>query len=236
MQKILQSRTFSFYSAARGRARRKRANSKEGRPSYGPAAIRRLCLDRRGDSLAVAGVATERLVARTRQSAGKRRSFDRHPRQERYRRRSKRNRLRRRAQQLLPARHARADGAQRRRLGKRPRGVSLPLGRLHADQPGGHARKCRTNLRRAKSHRIRINLRRRKRRLPTLHERHRRRLADGRHNIGAARKTRRLCSQQSFARRLGEKSASRRSANHSSLQGHRIPTRQRLASRPCRDH
>ena len=42
-----------------------------------------------------------------------------------------RHRLRRGAQQLLSAGHARAHGPMRRGLGERPRGVQLPPGRLH---------------------------------------------------------------------------------------------------------
>ena len=64
----------------------------------------------------------------------------RRARQDRRRRRRLGHRLRRRAQQLLPAGDARTDGALRRGLGKRRRGLQLPPGRLHADQPRGDAR------------------------------------------------------------------------------------------------
>ena len=47
------------------------------------------------------------------------------------------HRLRRRAQQLLPAGNVRADGRQRRGLGVRPGRVPLQLGRLHGARAGG---------------------------------------------------------------------------------------------------
>ena len=65
----------------------------------------------------------------------------RRARQDRHRRRRVGHRLRRRAQQLLPARDARADGALGRSLGAAtPTAYSYHPRRLHADQPRGHAR------------------------------------------------------------------------------------------------
>ena len=79
-----------------------------------------------------------------------------HPghRQDRDRGRRLRHRLRRGAQQLLPARHAPPDGAQRLGLGERPRGLLLSPGRLHADQPRGDARGRRQHLQAAEGDRL----------------------------------------------------------------------------------
>ena len=71
----------------------------------------------------------------------RRRRPHRRARQDRRGRRRERHRLRRRAQQLLPARDARADGAFGVGVGARSRGVQLPPRRLHADQPRGDARR-----------------------------------------------------------------------------------------------
>ena len=74
-----------------------------------------------------------------------------HPgaRQDRHRRRRFGHRLRRHPQQLFPAGHAPADGAQRLRVGERSRSLQLPPRRLHADQPGADARGRGLDLRAA---------------------------------------------------------------------------------------
>ena len=88
----------------------------------------------------------------------------RHPgdRQDRHRGRRQRRRLRRGAQQLLPAGHARADGGMRRGVGKRSEGLQLSPGRLHADQPRGHARRLRRDLSAAEGDRLRVGVHRRR--------------------------------------------------------------------------
>ena len=66
-----------------------------------------------------------------------------------------RHRLRRGAQQLLPARHARADGPLGGCLGGGRRVAALQPRGLHADQPRGDARGRGLDLRPAAGHRLR---------------------------------------------------------------------------------
>ena len=129
-----------------------------------------------------------------------------HRRQDRGRGRRLGHRLRRGAQQLFPAGHARADGPLGRGVGERPQGLQLSSGRLHADQPRMHARRCRLDLRAAAGDRLRVGVHRRRRGLNQIYEGPVRRLAGARHHLGAAREARRLRQQpgqHARARRQG---------------------------------
>ena len=110
-----------------------------------------------------------------------------------------RDRLRHHPQQLLPARDARADGAQRRRVGIGPGRVLLPPGRLPADRTRGDARGRGPDLRAAERDRLRVRPRRGNRRLPRLHDRPVPGLAGPRRHYGAAREAGRLRQQHQRA-------------------------------------
>jgi len=156
-----------------------------------------------------------------------------HPgrRQERDRGRRQRNRLRRGAQQLLPAGHARADGAQRRGLGKRPQGLQLPSGGLHADQPGGHARGRRLDLRAAAEDRLRVELHRGREGLDGLHEDDLPRLAGPRHHLRPAREEGRLRQQHGLHLRPRQEGRGPGRAHRHRRGGHGIPHRPQLDRR-----
>ncbi len=96
-------------------------------------------------------LARELTGARRRQRRG-------HPGHRQDRRRGGRvgHRLRHDPQQLLPARHARAHGAQRVGVGIRPGRVLLPSGRLPANRARSHARRRGADLRRAAGDRVRL--------------------------------------------------------------------------------
>ena len=111
-----------------------------------------------------------------------------------HRRRRLGHRVRRRAQQLLPAGDARADGAFGVGLGTRSRGVQLPSGRLHADQPRGDARAGRHDLRAAEGDRLRVRLHRRRSRVDALHAR-------DSSTTGRRRTSRRCCTKSAAATR-----------------------------------
>ena len=164
-------------------------------PDTRPLCHRRRRHSRPGDRLAIGRTARG-------QRQGQRR---RHPgaRQDRHRRRRQRHRLRRGPQQLFPARHARADGAQRRRLGIRSAGVQLPPGRLHADQPRGHARGCDQHLRAAEGDRLQLRVHRGREGLHDLHEGFAVGLARRRHHLRPAREEGRLRQQHRLRLRPG---------------------------------
>jgi hypothetical protein len=125
----------------------------------------------------------------------------RRARQDRHRCRRVGDRVRRRAQQLLPAGDARADVALRFGLGERRGDVQLSPGGLHADQPRGHAHAGARNPRAATCDRLRVGVRRRRGGIDALHEGTVRRLAGEEHHVGAAREARRLRQQHGVAAR-----------------------------------
>ena len=139
----------------------------------------------------------------------RRRRGHRRPRQDRRRRGRVRHRVRGHPQQLLPARHARADGALGLGLGVGPRGVRLSPGRLHADRAGGDARRRREDLRRAAGDRLPVRAHRGGAGLPRLHARHVRRLAGPRHLRDPARGEGRLRQQRPVAAGPGREGGGR---------------------------
>ena len=144
-----------------------------------------------------------------------------HPGQDRHRRGRVRHRVRRHPQQLLPARHARADGALGRGLGVGPRGVRLSPRRLHADRAGGDARGRREDLRRAAGDRLPVRAHRGGARLPRLPARHVRRLAGPRHLRDPARGEGRLRQQRQVAEGPGREGSGRGRSDHAERPGHR---------------
>src|SRR6266566_1321000 len=153
---------------------------------------------RRRDARAVHGVASGHGAhrARARQRAGHRGT-----RQDGRGRGSVRDRLRHDPQQLFPARHARAHGAQRIGLGIGPRRLFLPPGRFPADGARGHARGRGADPHRAAGDRLRLRPGRGRAGLPRLHARDVPRLAGGGRHHRAARETGRVRQQQALAGR-----------------------------------
>ena len=111
------------------------------------------------------------------------------------RRRRLRHRLRRHPQQLLSAGHARAHGPLRRGLGERSRGLQLPPGRLHADQPGVMHEDVATIAKQQKEIGYTSEFIEGEADCRALHEGPLRRLAGAGHHLGPAREEGRLRQQ-----------------------------------------
>ena len=110
----------------------------------------------------------------------------RRPRQALPRRRRVRHRVRRGAQQLLPAGDERADGRERRGVGVRPGRVRLQLRRLHRARRAGAGVRPHRGLRAPAAHRVRVRADPRRGRGRRAHEGDVPRLAgQGRHRLPA---------------------------------------------------
>ena len=94
----------------------------------------------------------------------------RDPREVAPRRRRVRHRLRRRAQQLLPARHAGAHAGLRRGLGVRSGRVLLQPRRLHGDRAAGAGGRPHGRLRAPAEDRLRLDVRHGRGRVRHVHE------------------------------------------------------------------
>ena len=173
-----------------------------------------------------------RLAARRRR-AGRRKPTSSSLDKGRRRRRRVRHRLRGRAQQLLPAGDARADGAFGRRLGERPGGLQLPSGRLHADQPRGDARGVRRSTA-AEGDRLRVGVHRGRSGSHALHEGPVRRLAGAGHHFGAAREARRLRQQHGVDARARGQGHGAGVAHPRGRHGDRLPVRRQRRARSPR--
>ena len=138
----------------------------------------------------------------------------RHPRrrQDRPGRRRVRHRLRRRPQQLLPARDVRADAGLRRGLGVRSRGLRLQPGRLHRARPRAAGRRPDGGLRAPPAHRLRLRADPRRGRGRRAHEGALPRLARRRTSPSACTRSRAASPSTSTRSPASSASASRRAS------------------------
>src|SRR6266849_3120821 len=153
------------------------------------------------------------------------------PRQDRDRRGAFRARLRRRPQPLLPACNAPADGAPRLGLGVRPRGLSLSSRRFHADQPRGHARRHRPDLRRAAGDKVRLRPDRGRGQVPRLHAGHVPGLAGEGHHLRPPREEGRLRREHAFHARPRRQGPGRGRGTPPRREGDRGAARGRVCGR-----
>ena len=158
----------------------------------------------------------------------------RHPRrrQDRTRRRRVGHRLRRRPQQLLPARDVRADAGLRRGLGVRSGGLRLQPGRLHRARPGAPGVGPHGGLRAPPAHRLRLRADPRRGRGRRAHEGALPRLAREERDRLPAREAGRLRVQPRLGRRASSASASPRASRSS--RASRSPASSRRAAATSR--
>ena len=151
------------------------------------------------------------------------------------RRRRVRDRLRRRAQQLLPARDERADGRVRGDLGVRPGGVPLPRLGLHRARPGGAGARPRRGARAPPADRLRLGADHRRGGGRRAHARAVSRLARRGPDRLPARAPRRLRVQPRVDARPGRQGARGGRGDRRGRRGDRLRAR-RLGRRDRRAH